>query len=394
VTIPHALSVLATNTWDGEVKGINDVQAQEAATYGPGSYTPVIPVTYWTFRLMVLAGFLLAALMVWGLVLVRRGRLTGSRWFNRLAVPAVALPFLASTFGWIFTEMGRQPWVVYGLLRTANGVSPSVGTLMVVTTLAFAPQRRGRRGSGRRAARLPAPERPAQALQPGPRLLHPRVRGVSSLDGSLIGSPGTVEVAPLFQERSETRGSHVVPALICASVRGQRLVDPAVLLQQATHVARRRGIAAFIGTLVGTHGPIDVPTLTQEVAESHRPVEVSHRISPPVGGEGFVGVPELLQYAAKPDRGPGMPSFLSPPVGRGCRLLHLVLPRLVVPARVGDGHQVEGLLQKLGAVEGAGRVTSLIRSLEGRECLVQLAFLPPDLTQTVGRVRAPLLVGA
>jgi cytochrome d ubiquinol oxidase subunit I len=136
VTIPHALSVLATNTWDGEVKGIDDVQSQEVAAYGPGSYTPVIPVTYWTFRLMAGAGLALAALMVWGLFLSWRHRLTGSRWFNRVAVPALAVPFLASSAGWIFTEMGRQPWVVYGLLRTASGVSPTVGTLMVVTTLA------------------------------------------------------------------------------------------------------------------------------------------------------------------------------------------------------------------------------------------------------------------
>jgi cytochrome d ubiquinol oxidase subunit I len=135
VTVPHMLSVLATNTWNGEVKGINDVQAAEAAAYGPGSYTPVIPVTYWTFRLMVGAGFLLTAFTIWGLWLVRRGRLARSRLFNRLAIPAVAVPFFANSVGWIFTEMGRQPWVVYGLLRTANGVSPSVGAPMVLTTL-------------------------------------------------------------------------------------------------------------------------------------------------------------------------------------------------------------------------------------------------------------------
>jgi cytochrome d ubiquinol oxidase subunit I len=136
VTVPHALSVLATNTWDGEVKGIQDVQAEEAAAYGPGSYTPVIPVTYWSFRLMVLAGLALAAFALWGLVLLRRGRLAESRWFQRLALPALALPFAASSLGWIFTEMGRQPWVVYGLLGTASGVSPSVGTVMVAATLA------------------------------------------------------------------------------------------------------------------------------------------------------------------------------------------------------------------------------------------------------------------
>jgi cytochrome d ubiquinol oxidase subunit I len=135
VTIPHMLSVLATNTWNGEVKGVNDVQAAEQAAYGPGSYAPVIPVTYWTFRLMVGAGFLLTAFTIWGLWLVRKRRLADSRLFNRLAIPAVAVPFFASTVGWIFTEMGRQPWVVYGVLRTANGVSPSVGAPMVLTTL-------------------------------------------------------------------------------------------------------------------------------------------------------------------------------------------------------------------------------------------------------------------
>ena len=135
VTIPHLLSVLATNTWDGQVAGINDVQQQEEAAYGPGNYMPIIPLTYWTFRLMVGVGFVLAAFALWGLVLLRRGTLEQSRWFNRLALGAVALPFIASTAGWIFTEMGRQPWVVYGLLRTASGVSPTVSGYEVVLTL-------------------------------------------------------------------------------------------------------------------------------------------------------------------------------------------------------------------------------------------------------------------
>ena len=64
----------------------------------------------------------------------RKHRLERSKWFLRLAVPALALPFIANTTGWIFTEMGRQPWIVYGLLKTAKGVS-DVGTGYVVTTL-------------------------------------------------------------------------------------------------------------------------------------------------------------------------------------------------------------------------------------------------------------------
>jgi cytochrome d ubiquinol oxidase subunit I len=136
ITVPHLLSVLATNSWDGRVLGINDVQQQEQAAYGPGDYLPIVPLTYWTFRAMAGAGFLLAAFALWGLILLRRGTLERSRWFNRLAIVAIAVPFLANTVGWIFTEMGRQPWVVYGLLRTAVGVSPSVPGLEVAATLA------------------------------------------------------------------------------------------------------------------------------------------------------------------------------------------------------------------------------------------------------------------
>ena len=135
VTVPHLLSVLATNTWDGKVLGINDVQAQEQAVYGPGDYLPVIPVTYWTFRLMVGVGFLLAAYSAWGLYLLRRRRLADAIWFNRLAMAAIGLPFFASTVGWIFTEMGRQPWVVYGLQQTSQGVSRSVSAPLVLITL-------------------------------------------------------------------------------------------------------------------------------------------------------------------------------------------------------------------------------------------------------------------
>jgi cytochrome bd ubiquinol oxidase subunit I len=134
IRIPHALSVLSDNSWNGPVQGINQVQAKEEATYGAGSYVPVLWVTYWTFRIMVGCGMLMLAGLVWGLWLMYRRRVDTSKWFLRLAFPALALPFVANATGWIFTEMGRQPWVVYGLLKTAKGVSP-VGTGYVVTTL-------------------------------------------------------------------------------------------------------------------------------------------------------------------------------------------------------------------------------------------------------------------
>jgi cytochrome d ubiquinol oxidase subunit I len=128
------LSVLADNTWDGQVQGIDQIQAKEAAAYGPGNYKPILWVTYWTFRIMVGCGIVMLLGLVWGLWLMYRRKLDTSKWFLRLAVPAVALPFLANATGWIFTEMGRQPWIVYGLLKTSQAVS-HVGTGYVVTTL-------------------------------------------------------------------------------------------------------------------------------------------------------------------------------------------------------------------------------------------------------------------
>jgi cytochrome d ubiquinol oxidase subunit I len=135
IQLPHMLSVLATNTWNGQVQGINDLQAQYERTFGPGSYVPVVGMVYWTFRLMVGAGLLMILISIVGLVLLRRGSLESARWFLRLAPFAIALPYLANATGWIVTEMGRQPWVVYGVMLTRDAASGSVGMGFVLTTL-------------------------------------------------------------------------------------------------------------------------------------------------------------------------------------------------------------------------------------------------------------------
>jgi cytochrome d ubiquinol oxidase subunit I len=135
IRVPGVLSFMATGTLDGTVEGINDIQAAEQQKYGPGDYRPNIPVTYWTFRLMIGFGLLMALLSLVGLWLFRRGRTPGSRWFYRAAIAAIALPVLANSAGWIFTEMGRQPWVVFGVLGTADGVSPTVPAGTVLTSL-------------------------------------------------------------------------------------------------------------------------------------------------------------------------------------------------------------------------------------------------------------------
>ena len=135
VEIPKLLSFMASLDPDAEVKGINDLNAEYRAEYGPGEYAPIVAVTYWTWRVMVGAGFAMIALGLAGWWLARKGRLERSRRFLKLLVPAAALPFLASAAGWVFTEMGRQPWVVFGLLKTSDAGSPSVSTAEVLITL-------------------------------------------------------------------------------------------------------------------------------------------------------------------------------------------------------------------------------------------------------------------
>ncbi|MCK2215912.1 cytochrome ubiquinol oxidase subunit I [Actinomadura sp. ATCC 31491] len=134
--IPYGLSLLATNTTDGKVEGINDIQARYQALYGPGDYRPVVGLAYWSFRLMIGFGALAALLAAAGLWLTRRGRLPAGRWAYRLAMLGIGLPFLANSLGWIFTEMGRQPWTVFSLMRTAAAVSPGADVPSVAITLA------------------------------------------------------------------------------------------------------------------------------------------------------------------------------------------------------------------------------------------------------------------
>jgi cytochrome d ubiquinol oxidase subunit I len=133
--IPHGLSLLATADPDGTVEGIDDLQRDYEKRFGPGDYRPYVPVTYWSFRLMIGPGMFSVLLGAVGLWLTRGGRLPSGRWFWRAAVWSVSLPLLANSFGWIFTEMGRQPWTVFGHLRTADSVSPTVGTGSVLTSL-------------------------------------------------------------------------------------------------------------------------------------------------------------------------------------------------------------------------------------------------------------------
>ncbi len=135
IQIPHLLSVLATGTWDGEVLGLNELQAQYEAEYGPGDYIPNVFIQYWSMRVMAYTAMVRPVIALWGLWLWRRGRLETSRAFLWVSTWAVITPFVMNTAGWLLTENGRQPWIVQGLQLTANANSPSVSTAEVVISL-------------------------------------------------------------------------------------------------------------------------------------------------------------------------------------------------------------------------------------------------------------------
>jgi cytochrome d ubiquinol oxidase subunit I len=141
IKVPAVLSILATHDPNGTVQGIDNLQAQFEAQYGPGNYSPIVPVTFWSFRFMIGAGGLAALAALWFLWKMRKGGLP-SRGAILIAVVLPLLPLAANSFAWIFTEMGRQPWIVYGQQLTSQGVSPNVsafevGLTMIVFTLLY-----------------------------------------------------------------------------------------------------------------------------------------------------------------------------------------------------------------------------------------------------------------
>jgi cytochrome d ubiquinol oxidase subunit I len=135
IKLPGFLSLLAHNSFTGEVIGINQIQAEYEQLYGPGNYVPPVAVTYWAFRIMMTPGLIMGGLGLLILFFIVRGRLDRHTWLYRILPWAIPLPYLANTAGWLLTEVGRQPWIVFGRLRTEEGVSSSVSAGMVLTSL-------------------------------------------------------------------------------------------------------------------------------------------------------------------------------------------------------------------------------------------------------------------
>ena len=133
IRMPYILSFLACNNFTCEVRGVDDIQAEYVAKYGAGDYIPLMVVTYWTFRFMMTVGLLMiavSAFFIWSM----RKPIENAKWIKW--VPWVlVLPYIANSSGWVLTEMGRQPWIVQGLLRVEQGVSPNLTTLDLLISL-------------------------------------------------------------------------------------------------------------------------------------------------------------------------------------------------------------------------------------------------------------------
>ncbi len=117
IEIPKLGSLYLTHSWDGEVKGLKDF---------PPDQRPPVAIVYFAFRVMVGIGILMLLTVLTGLILLLRRRLDETSWYLRLCEFTVCLGFIAVIAGWTTTEVGRQPWTIYGLMRTADSVSPSL----------------------------------------------------------------------------------------------------------------------------------------------------------------------------------------------------------------------------------------------------------------------------
>ncbi|ABO50167.1 cytochrome bd quinol oxidase subunit 1 apoprotein [Desulforamulus reducens MI-1] len=135
ITIPRLLSFLSYNNFSSEVKGLKDLQAEAEAQYGPGNYIPPVSSIFWSFRIMVGAGTCMIFIALVGLYLWKKGTLETKPLVLKALLWSIPLPYIANSTGWFMAEVGRQPWIVYGLQRVEQAVSPSVSAGEILVSL-------------------------------------------------------------------------------------------------------------------------------------------------------------------------------------------------------------------------------------------------------------------
>jgi len=124
--IPKLLSFLSYKDWNAEVKGLKEWPVFER---------PPVTAVFWSFRLMVGLGFLFVILTVIGFI--RRNKLESSPVYLRTMLYAIPLPYIAAQLGWTVTELGRQPWIVYGVMKTSDAVSPIAVSQVGISLIGF-----------------------------------------------------------------------------------------------------------------------------------------------------------------------------------------------------------------------------------------------------------------
>jgi cytochrome d ubiquinol oxidase subunit I len=135
IGIPRLLSLLATHNLNGEIKGLKDLQKEFEAQYGAGNYIPPVKLTFWSFHIMVTMGLYFVFMCLWGSYLLIKNKLAYSPVYLKLMLYSIPLPYLAGELGWTTAEVGRQPWIVYGLQKTAEAFSPMVSANTVWISL-------------------------------------------------------------------------------------------------------------------------------------------------------------------------------------------------------------------------------------------------------------------
>tara|TARA_R110000824_G_scaffold118960_18_gene272550 strand:- start:80134 stop:81531 length:1398 start_codon:yes stop_codon:yes gene_type:complete len=127
IGIPKVASLILTHDWNGIVPGLKDVPKEDR---------PPVGIVFWSFRVMVGLGMLFVLIGAWGLYARFKGTLETDVWFNRLCLISMPTGFIATLAGWFVAEVGRQPYTIYGVLRTADSISPVISATMIATTLA------------------------------------------------------------------------------------------------------------------------------------------------------------------------------------------------------------------------------------------------------------------